>query len=258
MILPQQHPWANLVQQFPTLPSTNTYAKQLAAQGAPEGTAVLADCQTAGRGRMGRSFHSPENQGIYLSLILRPHCAPRELLHLTCAVAVAACNAVEQVCGIRPGVKWINDLIYRDRKLAGILTELSLDPVSGLVDYAVVGIGINCNGTQEDFPPELQSIVCTLAQITGSPIDRDALINALLDRLFQMNNTLLSHRDTIMEQYRRDCSTVGADILVLREEERRDAKALSVENDGGLTVQYPDGTIETLHSGEVSVRKNSP
>ena len=116
-----------------TAASTNDYAKVLAQQGAPHGTAVLAKSQTAGRGRMGRSFLSPEG-GLYLSLILRPKEKAEALMSLTAVLALAACDAVEEVCGLRPGVKWINDLVVNGKKLAGILTELQLTP-DGHVRY---------------------------------------------------------------------------------------------------------------------------
>lgn len=252
--LPSGHPWADRIQCFPSLPSTNTYAKQLASQGAPEGTVLIADSQTAGRGRLGRSFHSPAGQGIYLSLILRPHCPPDKLMHLTCAVAVAACDAVERECGFRPGVKWINDLVHEGYKLAGILTELSLNPATGLVDYAVLGIGINCNHRPEDFPPELRTIATSLGQITGSTVCRSQLVAKLLEALLAMNQSLLSGQSKIMAQYRRDCVTLGQEITVIQGDRRRDGTALSLDDSGTLTVRYSDGTIAAVLSGEISIR----
>lgn len=252
--LPKNHPWADGVMYFPTLPSTNTYAKQLAAQGAPEGTVLIADSQTAGRGRLGRSFDSPAGQGIWMSVILRPHCPPEQLMHLTCAAAVAACDAVEEETGFRPGIKWINDLLADGRKLAGILTELSVDPATGLVSSAVLGIGLNCNQRTEDFPEELRPIACALAEVTGSPVCRSRLIAALITAFHRMRQELLSHRDSIMEQYRGNCVTLGQEITVIQGASHRDGVALSLSDDGALTVRYPDGTVDTVRSGEVSIR----
>ena len=107
--LPGDYPWQNHIIWYDNIDSTNTKAKEMAANGAPHGTAILADHQTGGRGRMGRSFHSPAGKGIYLSLILRPNCPARELLHLTCAVAVAAADGIQAATGLRPGIKWTND-----------------------------------------------------------------------------------------------------------------------------------------------------
>ena len=141
--LPKDYPWRGNVLYFDSIDSTNTYLKKQAILGAPHGTAAIADCQTLGRGRMGRSFQSPGGCGIYLSVLLRPNCPPQDLMHLTCAAAEAMCDAVETTTGLRPGIKWTNDLVVGNRKIAGILTENGLN-AQGLVDYAIIGTGINC------------------------------------------------------------------------------------------------------------------
>lgn len=240
-----------MIEYHQSIDSTNNRAKELARSGAPEGTAVISRAQTAGRGRLGRSFHSPAGQGLYCSLILRPERPPARIMHLTCAVAVATCDAVEVVTGFRPGVKWINDLIAGGKKLGGILTELSVSPSTGLVEWAVVGIGINLS--QAEFPPELSEIACSLSQITGSAPDMDKLTHALLKRLMWLSQQLLSRQSDIMECYRRDCVTLGKEIMVMGAESRR-ATALDVANDGALLVDYGDGIPQKINVGEVSVR----
>ena len=164
--LPSHHPWRDLLQIHESLDSTNTHAKELARQGAAAGTVIIAQTQSAGRGRLGRSFHSPADTGLYFSLILRPDCKPEQLMHLTCAAAVAACDAVERSCGLRPGIKWINDLTLEGKKLGGILTELSFS-TDGRVSSAVIGIGINVK--KKSFPRELQPIACSLADFAPQP-----------------------------------------------------------------------------------------
>ena len=149
----------------------------LAAAGAPHGTVIFADHQTAGRGRLGRNFHSPANSGVYFSVILRPECKPTELMHLTCATAVAVCNGIQSATGIQPGIKWTNDLVADNRKIAGILTELSISQCDGAIDYAIVGIGINCSEQLSDFPEELSGIAGSLAMATRSVVSR-ALVAA--------------------------------------------------------------------------------
>ena len=119
--IPTECPWRDTLYWYDTIDSTNNRAKELAREGAPHGTVVTSGCQTAGRGRMGRSFHSPEGLGIYLSVILRPNCPPDQLMHLTSCAAVAMCDAVQKVSGLRPGIKWVNDLILNKKKLGGIL-----------------------------------------------------------------------------------------------------------------------------------------
>ena len=246
--------WQDSLLWFDTIDSTNTRAKELAAQGAPHGTVLIADQQTGGRGRLGRSFHSPAGTGIYLSLILRPNCAPSELMHLTCAVAVAACDAVEAVCGIRPGIKWTNDLVYGRKKLAGILTELGLSP-TGTVSYAVIGIGMNCGQGEADFPPELREMAGSLHSVTGAELDRAQVAAALLDALYRMDQALLTDRSGIMDLYRKDCITLGKEIsLVKADGSVRHGSAMDIDEAGGLMVSFADGTQETVTSGEVSVR----
>lgn len=252
--LPQTHPWRGSIQWFETIGSTNSHAKELAANGAPHGTVLIADSQSAGRGRLGRSFQSPTGAGIYMSVILRPQCRPTQLMHLTCAVAVAVCDAVEDALGFRPGIKWINDLVMNGKKLAGILTELSIDPKTGSVDYAVVGIGLNCTQQQSDFPGDIRDIACSAAMVTEHPIDRSRLAAAMLCSLENMSNGLLAHKETTMAQYRMDCITIGSEVQVLGSDCQRCGKALDIDQDGGLIVLFSDGSRKTVSSGEVSVR----
>ena len=252
--LPSDHPWRSSIHWFDTISSTNTHAKAMAASGAPHGTVLIADSQTAGRGRMGRTFVSPKGTGIYMSVILRPHCPPAQLMHLTCAAAVAACDAVENTLSFRPGIKWINDLVYGGKKLAGILTELSIDPKTMLVDYAVIGIGINCNQSPDDFPPELQEIACSAAMVCGKPVDRSHLVAALILSLEKMSRELFTAQSAVMAQYRQDCVTLGAEVTVIGSEDQRHGTALDITEDGALVVAFADGHTEAVNSGEVSVR----
>ena len=251
--LPAGHPWASNIQYFDTIDSTNTRAKQLAAAGAPAGTVLIAGHQTAGRGRMGRSFHSPEAKGVYLSVILRPHCLPEQLMHLTCAAGVAMCDAVEDCARIRPRIKWINDLVWETRKLGGILAELGLDPKTGLVSYAVVGIGINCAQTAADFPPEIRDMATSLDQIAPVPVSPAQLATAMIRALHRMDEILLTEKAALMEQYRADCITIGREVKLMTEPPRHGI-ARNVDDNGALVVQFEDGHIETVNAGEVSVR----
>lgn len=244
-------PWGQLLQCYDCIESTNDLAKEQAKNGAPHGTVIVAAQQTAGRGRMGRSFHAPAGLGLYFSLILRPQCAPSQLLHLTCAVAVAACEAVERCTGYRPQIKWTNDLVAGSRKLGGILTELSVS--ENRVDWAVIGIGINCRHKAEDFPPELQSMATSLDQL-GADCSPAVLAARLMETLNETDHILLTHRRQLMDTYRRDCMTLGREILVVRGEERFYATALDIANDGGLVIRDAQGQLQTVQSGEVSVR----
>lgn len=252
--LPMSHPWAHSIYYHDAIGSTNTEAKRLAASGAPEGTIVIAEHQTQGRGRLGRSFDSPAGTGIYLSVILRPACPAAQLMHLTCAMAVATCDAVEDALHFRPGIKWINDLVAGSKKLAGILTEVSIDPATHLIDHAVVGIGLNCSQRPQDFPPALRDIACSAAMVTGEIPDRAALTAALIQSIHHISHDLLSGKAALMDRYRKDLVTLARPITVIRGDHHADGIALAVDDQGGLTVRYDDGRLETVNSGEVSVR----
>lgn len=251
--LPQDYPCKEHICFFETIDSTNSRAKAMGLQGAPHGTALLAKTQTAGRGRLGRSFHSPNSQGIYLSMLLRPGCHARSLMHLTCAVGTAVCDAIESVTGQRPGIKWTNDLVFGKRKLGGILTELSLDN-EGNVNFAVVGIGINCTQKSGDFPEDIRDIATSLAQIAENDVDISQVAAAILSSLLTMSDKLLSHQEDILAQYRRDCVTLGNEISIVTPTLVRHGIAADIDPDGALIVDFPDGHRETVNSGEVSIR----
>ncbi len=248
--LPAECPWRDTLHWFSQVPSTNTLAKEMAGQGAPHGTVLIAGSQSGGRGRMGRSFASVQGKGIYMSVILRPRCSAEALMHLTCAVAVSICDAVEQVCAVRPSVKWINDLVLGKKKLGGILTELSIH--QGAVQYAVVGVGLNCTQSLEDFPGEIRDIAQSLQDYTGKAVDIPKLTGAMINALWEMDKDLLS-RD-FMAAYKNDCITLGKEISIVRADDISHGKAVDLTADGGLVVCFPDGTQETVQSGEVSIR----
>ena len=139
-------------------------------------------------------------------------------------------------------------------KLGGILTELSVNSKTGLVEWAVIGIGINCGHSKEDFPPELQDMATSLLQITGQKISPAKLAACCIKSFYEISSSLMTGKEDILNTYRKDCMTLGKQILLLRGEERRYGTALQVEDDGGLTVLFEDGRLETVQSGEVSVR----
>lgn len=245
-------PWN--VQVFEEVTSTNTLLKELARQGAPAGTVLVTDRQTAGRGRLGRSFLSPGGVGVYLSALIRPNCAPTALMHLTCAVAVAMCDAVENAFGFLPGIKWTNDLVVNGRKLGGILTELGLDPKTGMVDHAILGIGINCGQIETDFDESIRSMATSVRMVTGQNASRERLIAEMVKALEAMDKALLTSPAAILERYRADCITLGQDVSILRGDEVRHGRALDIDAEGGLIVRYDSGETGTVTSGEVSVR----
>lgn len=248
------HLWQANIHYYDSIDSTNTQAKRLATEGAPHGTVLVARQQTGGRGRLGRSFHSPAGTGVYLSVILRPDCIPAQLMHLTCATAVAMCDAVESASGIRPGIKWINDLVIENKKLGGILTELGLEPGTGKVSYAVIGVGINCAQQIGDFPPEIQEIATSLSMSCGKEVDPMYLAAHMIRALYRMDSVLLTGKKAMLDLYRRDCVTINQPVQLLQNNTVRPCTALDIDDEGALIVRFEDGHTETVNSGEVSVR----
>ena len=237
---------------FESVDSTNSYLKRIAAEGAPDGAVAVADEQTAGRGRRGRSFSSSPGRGVYLSALLRPQLAPEKILPLTALGAVAACDAVERTCGVRPQIKWTNDLVLNGKKLSGTLTELSLEGESGALQYAVIGIGVNCNQTA--FAPEIADVAASIRMETGKPVDRSLLANAMLRQMLALARELQSGRAAWLAEFAAHCITIGQPVQIIRGDTVREAFAEGIDGEAALLVRYPDGTREAVNSGEVSVR----
>ncbi len=237
------------VYHFETVDSTNTVCRRLAMEGAPDGTAVVAARQTAGRGRMGRHFESPEGMGLYLSMLWRPVTSPEGLLPLTAMASASAAEAIRRVTGADVGIKWPNDLVLHGKKLAGILTESALTG-SGGVAYVVIGIGVNLWQKPSDFSPEVAKMATSLAA-EGYAVDRTALETALTDALRQAFRHLCAP-ETFVDDYRRLCLTLGRQVRIVPEDET--VTALDIDGQYGLTVRRENGAVEILRCGEVSVR----
>ena len=203
---------------------------------------------------MGRSFVSPPGVGVYLSVILRPEAPPEELMHLTCAVAEVLCDGIEVASGLRPGIKWTNDVILKGKKLCGILTEMSLEGETGQIEYVIVGIGINVSQTPEDFSPEVAQMATSCLQAVGHPVSRTALAAALIRELDRLRLQLGGDGADYLAAYRKDCVNLGKPVQLLWREESRQATAVDIDPQFGLVVRYEDGSLETIRSGEVSVR----
>lgn len=218
--------------------STNRVAKELARQGASHGTAVLAKRQTAGRGRLGRSFFSPGG-GLYLSVILRPALAPADLTLMTPMAAVAVCRAVESLCPLRPGIKWVNDLYLGEKKLCGILCEAA----GGAV---IVGIGMNLRTPEGGFPAELN------AAALDCPVERETLAEAIASALLAECQKLPG--TGFLAEYRLRDMVCGKTVTVHPVGgQPYPAKALSIDGRGRLVVDA-GGVLQALEGGEISIR----
>lgn len=230
--------------------STNLYLSQLARQGAPHGLTVIADTQTMGRGRMGRSFFSPPGSGLYLSTLLRPSLPQEELSTLTPWAAVAAVRAVESVCGLRPDIKWVNDLLLGGKKLGGILCELDLTTPSS--PFVVIGVGINVSSTHP-FPPEVAAIATALDAHLDAPPHRDTLAEALLASLDTMWQDFPHKLPEYLAEYRVGCVTPGQTVTLSTPRSRFVGKAVGVDDKFALVLELPDGRRTSFSSGEVSL-----
>lgn len=249
--LPDHHPWHDRIHYFDCVESTNTLAKEMACSGAPHGTVLIADRQSAGRGRLGRTFLSPGGVGIYMSIILRYRCTAEELMHLTCACGVYLCDALEPALNARPGIKWINDLVYNGKKLAGILTELVFN---GDEICAIVGIGLNCCQKDTDFDPSIRDIATSVAMITDQMPDRHQIAAEILVQLSKMDALLLSDQQQLMARYRQDCITLNQPICILQNDAISYGTAVDILPNGTLLVRLADGSEKAVNSGEVSIR----
>ena len=238
---------------YKTITSTNTVLKARAADGAPEGLVLIAAEQTAGRGRMGRSFYSPPDSGLYMSLLLRPKIAAQEATRITACAAVAVAETVEELSGRPTRIKWVNDVLLDGRKICGILTEASFDCESGELAYVIVGIGINITVPEGDFPEELRQIAGAAFDGAAIPELRARLAAGVLDRLFHYAAELDS--PACFEAYRARSLVLGKAVnLLIPGREPEPAEVLGLNRDYSLRVRMPDGSERSVSSGEVSVR----
>lgn len=237
-----------------TIDSTNTECKRRAMAGAPHGLAILSEEQTGGRGRLGRSFQSPQGCGLYLSVLLRPQLPPQEVVDFTAWAAVAVCDGIEAACGVRPQIKWTNDIVLGGKKLCGILTELGLESETNSLQYLVTGIGINVNHKPEDFDEEIRPIATSLSQYLGRPVRKAALAAEVLKALDRMYTGFPHNKEEYLNRYRADCMTPGNQVQLITPVSRQEAYAVSIDDEFRLVVEFPDGTQRALSAGEVSVR----
>lgn len=231
------------------LDSTNTRAKALAATGAPHGYLVIAESQSGGKGRMGRSFFSPEHSGVYITYVLRPRMLAERAVMITSLAAVAVARAIEAVADVDVKIKWVNDLYVNDRKVCGILCEASVDFESGGLEYAVLGIGINVG--RMAFPAELRDIATSIENECGAPVSRSRLIAEISNQLEALYGQL--ETGEFMAESRARSNVIGRDVLVIRGDERFEARALDIDDMGRLVIRVGDA-VSRVGSGEISLK----
>ncbi|MDD2236659.1 MAG: biotin--[acetyl-CoA-carboxylase] ligase [Kiritimatiellae bacterium] len=235
---------------FGELPSTNTAAKEAALSGCPEGTLFIAEHQTNGRGRRGRTWLAEASHGLCFSLLLRPVFSPRQLTLLPLLAAVAVSEAIENVSGIRAEVKWPNDLIIGGKKICGILTEAGFDLES--IDYVVLGIGLNINTPAQAFPLELREIATSLAMETGAPLDRRVLARAILD-CFERRYTQACAEgfDAVLDAWCERSCTLGRTVTIRQETGTLQGRAEAITPEGALVLRLPNGSSQAVVSGDL-------
>lgn len=235
-----------------TVTTTMNVCKQAAENGAPEGYVIIAESQTAGKGRMGRSFYSPAGTGVYFSILLRPKFSAEQSLLITTCAAVACAQAIEAVSGQEAQIKWVNDIYLSGKKVCGILTEASLDLESGGLHYAVLGIGINLLPPEDGFPEELTEKAGALFQSHSGDL-RCRTVAEVLNRFFVLYPRILEK--SFLEDYRKRSMLTGHQVDVLRDGTACPAFVQGIDDRFALIVTYLDGTTAHLSSGDVSVRK---
>lgn len=240
------------IEYFPETDSTNIQARRLAEEGAPSGTLAVADCQKAGKGRRGRSWVSPPGTGIWMSLVLRPDILPASASMVTLVAGMAAAKGIRAVTGLDAGIKWPNDVVVQGRKVCGILTEMSTEEES--IRHVVVGMGINVN--TEAFPEELLETATSLKLEAGAPVKRSPVIAAVAEAFEDYYSRFLEtcNMELLKEEYNGLLVNRGRIVRVLDPGKEYQGKALGIGSDGSLLVEREDGKVETVISGEVSVR----
>jgi BirA family biotin operon repressor/biotin-[acetyl-CoA-carboxylase] ligase len=239
--------------------STNTAAYIMAQEGAPEGTVVIADSQSAGKGRMGRSWQSPPGKGIWMSFILRPDLSANDMQTVTLAASVSVAKTLEQLTGIKPGIKWPNDIILDGRKVCGILTEMNSE--IDRVNYIIVGIGLNFSQQEDDFDGNIRDTAISLAmhlKKNGIKLKnnmRNDIIKEIL-KIFDYYYGLMLNSDkaAVIRDWRNYSVTLGSSIKVHSRNGEFCGLAEDITEDGALVIKAEDGGIRIVTSGEVSIR----
>ncbi|WP_300257921.1 biotin--[acetyl-CoA-carboxylase] ligase [Clostridium sp.] len=243
----------NYIRVYKTIDSTNQEAKKLLMDNdMPHGTILIAEEQTAGRGRFQRKFFSPSNKGIYMSVILRPNMELSKAIHITTSAAISVCRAIETLTKKRPKVKWVNDIFLDDKKICGILTEATGNFESGRVENVVVGIGVNFKTDSKDFPEDIKNIAGSIFQGEPQNITRNQLVAEILNELFELCENL--DDKSIIKEYRILSLVLGKEVSFLKNNKMNKGTAVDITENGALVIKYENGEIDYLNSGEVSVK----
>lgn len=235
--------------------STNIQLKKLAQNGAEHACVLIAAEQSAGKGRLGKSFYSPKGTGIYVSVIIRKNIPPENALFITTAAGVAVCRAIEQVSGgkAEPKIKWVNDVYCGDKKVCGILTEASISCESNTLEYAVLGIGINLLAPDAGFPQDIENIAGSVFNSNEGNL-RNRMSACLLDNLVPILNDPVAAGKEYMQEYKERSMLIGKTGYIISDSENIPCKFIDIDDNAKLKVLLEDGTTRLLSSGEVSAK----
>ncbi|AIF50065.1 biotin--[acetyl-CoA-carboxylase] ligase [Pelosinus sp. UFO1] len=237
---------------FDDIDSTNNEAKKQANLGCHEGAIVLSEAQNRGRGRIARSWFSPFGKGIWLSLILKPPFLPSDAPKCTLMAAVAVTKAIRAITKVQCGIKWPNDILYKGKKIVGILTEMNAE--MDAINYIVIGMGINVNIDQDEFPEELRAIATSLSEVSGQPITRLTLLQAILVELETEYNKVIQYGfSQMLDEWRQLSVTLGQTVDALGGSRQFSGVAIDIDQDGTLLVQTEE-KIERIIAGDISIR----
>lgn len=250
--LPDRRVIGREIRVFSKTTSTSDFVSRLGQNGTPEGIVIFAESQTKGRGRLGRTWVSPARKGLWFSVLLRPQVSFQSATRLTVVAATALARAIQGQTGIVPTIKWPNDILIRGRKVSGILTEI--DGEVEMVRYAVVGIGINVNILEEEFPEELRHRVTSLQIEAGQPVNRSDLAVAILTELDRDYARVQSGRfEEVADEWRQRCGTLGQQVTVRSGSRTVQGRAESIDSDGALLIRTQHGRLERIVGGDVEL-----
>lgn len=247
------------VEYFNTIDSTNNYAKVIAAEGCEDGTIIVADCQTAGKGRLGRKWSSIPKTGICMSVVLKPEIGPEDVQIITLGAAVAVSKAIKAIIDIEPGIKWPNDIVLNGKKVCGILTEMNCEMER--VNFVVLGIGLNVNQDLEDFPEEIREKATSLRVYSDNAashtinLRRSEIVQRMLFELEEVYGKINSGRaGDVLTEWKAMSVTIGREVAITFKGNDYTGIAKDITQDGRLVVSCSDGVEREVLSGEVSVR----
>ncbi|MGE8204307.1 biotin--[acetyl-CoA-carboxylase] ligase [Heyndrickxia sp. NPDC080065] len=243
----------NMIYYLESTDSTQKVAHQLSQEGCPEGTLVIAEEQTNGRGRLTRQWHSPKYTGVWMSLVLRPKLPPQKAPQFTLIAAIAVVQAIEELISVIPEIKWPNDILINGKKVTGILTELQAD--SDKIHSIIIGIGINVNQAETDFPDELRSIATSLAIESGNKLSRSTLIQHILANLEKYYEIYMERGfaplKILWESY---AISIGKEIIARTVTGSISGRAIGISDEGVLKIQDSNGVIHDIYSADIEVK----